>query len=833
MENTTTLGLTSAIAAEKLIQVGPNTVITKRPFRPLLALLSKLNSPLLWIIIFASFVSLFVGERTNAIILLFMVSLSVTLDYVNTSRSEKAVQSLVAKVLTTVTVLRDGKEKEIPLADVVPDDVVALSAGNIIPADGWILDEKDLFVNQSTLTGESMPVAKTMAPAERGVLSTDNEAAVFFGTSVVSGNAHMLVVETGHRTSFGKIAEHLTAAEPPSDFERGIRRFSIFLMRVTIIMVVLVFILNALAHRGWLESFIFAVAIAVGLTPELLPVILTVSLSRGAVRMSRQKVIVKHLPAIQNIGRMNILCTDKTGTLTENKISVVKYVDASGTTNESVLRAAYITSAFHTGVNNPLDDAIRNYRTFELAGATKIDEIPFDFQRRRESIIYEEAGQRMLISKGAPEAIITICSAYENGTTKTPVTDAFRQTLVAQFTQLSSEGYRVLAVCARPITPDELPYEPDDEHNLTFLGFVALLDPPKAGVSDSLKELEQLGIEVKILTGDSLVLSEKICRDLALPIRGVITGDELKKLHTDQWPKVVAATTIFARIDPEQKEQIITHLQAGDNVVGFLGDGINDAPGLKAADVGVSVNNAVDVAKETADIILLQQDLGVLRDGVLEGRRTFHNTMKYIKMGLSSNFGNMFSMTVASAFLPFLPMLPTQILLNNFLYDTSQLMLSSDRVDNEDVQRPTGWNLHYVRKFMLVFGPVSSIFDFITFGVLLWAFKLPAASFQTGWFIESIATQIFVIYVIRTKRIPFIQSRPSALLLINTLLVVTVAWVIPYLPFGDAFKFGHLSGVMVASIAGIVITYLLLVEGVKHWFDRRWQESPSPVVVQS
>ncbi len=828
MENQHPTGLTTTVAAARLKQYGPNTVAQKRRLRPLVAFLGTFNSPLLWIIIAAALVSLFLGERINAAILLLMVCLSAVLDYVNTSRSEKAVAALISRVVTTATVRRDGREREVSLTDIVPGDVVKLAAGDVIPADGWLVEADDVFVNQSALTGESMPAEKRAAPPQAaGQPTAEFPSGVLMGTSVVSGYGIMVVSQTGRQTEFGRIADRLAADEPPSDFERGIRSFSLFLMRLTVVMAVIVFFINAGARHGWLDSFIFAVAIAIGLTPELLPVILTVSLSRGAVRMAKEKVIIKHLPAIQNIGGMTVLCTDKTGTLTENAVSVVKAVDGDGRDDEEVLRQAYFSSVSQTGVTNPIDQAIIKAGRWDRSSLKKIDEIPFDFERRRESIVVEESGRRRLITKGAPEAVFAICADVRRTGRDTAFDEAGRRRAERQYTAFSQDGLRVVAVASKPIGAADFPYQPDDEQAMTFVGFVALLDPAKAGVDKTLEELGRLGVATKILTGDGRLVTEKICRDIGLPIGGSLTGADLAKLTDAEWPAAVKRTTVFARIDPEQKERIITELQRAGQVVGFLGDGINDAPALKAADVGISVNNAVDVAKETADIILLEHSLEVLKDGILEGRRTFRNTLKYIMMGLSSNFGNMVSMTVASGFLPFLPMLPTQILLNNFLYDTSQLTLSTDRVDAADLTRPTSWDLRFIRRFMFVFGPISSLFDFLTFGVLLWVFRLTAGGFQTGWFIESIASQVLVIYVIRTRRLPFVRSRPSAWLAANTLLVVAVAWLFPYLPFAGVFHLRPLPGPIVLAIGGIVVVYLLIVEATKRWFFRRFALNPA------
>lgn len=823
-------GLTGSEAKQRFVQFGPNIVVTKRKMRPLVAFVKKFNSPLLWIIIVAAVVSLFVGERTNAIILIFMVFVSVILDFVNTYKSEKAVEELISRVVTTATVIRDGKKQDLRPEGIVPGDLVFLSAGDVVPADGIIADSNDLFVNQSTLTGESLPVEKAHDHGSRADenFTLERNDALFMGTSIVTGYATMTVVHTGPRTAFGKIAERLSGSEPPTDFEKSIKQFSFFLLRVTVIMVTIVFLANIVAKRDLLESFIFAIAIAIGLTPELLPVIITVSLSRGAVRMSKREVIVKHLPAIQNFGRMDVFCTDKTGTLTENHIAVVKYVNCFGAVSEGVLHTAFLTSYFHTGVPNPLDEAIKEYRSWELGAVRKIDEIPFDFERRRESIVIESNGKRLLLTKGAPEAILSISTDYEEHGVRKTLTNEVQNAIEQQYVSLSQDGYKVLAVAVRELRSHAQAYEKNEEHDVALIGFVALLDPPKKSARQAIDDLEELGVEIKILTGDSPVLTKKICQVVDIPTKGTLTGDDLRKLSPDALQQAVLNHTIFARIDPEQKEEIILALQKAGKIVGFLGDGINDAPALKAADVGVSVNNAVDVAKETADIILLRHSLRVLKDGIIEGRKTFQNALKYIEMGLSSNFGNMVSMVAASAFLPFLPMLPTQILLNNFLYDSSQLSLSTDNVDDDAVKKPTIWDIHFIRKFMISFGPISSLFDFATFGLMWFYFSHSAASFQTGWFIESIATQVFVIYVIRTKRIPFLKSKPSPFLLANTLLVVLIAWIIPFTPFGKLLGFSPLPAFILAILFGYVIVYLFLVEFAKRWFDKRYRPTVRP-----
>ncbi|MBI3572800.1 MAG: magnesium-translocating P-type ATPase [Candidatus Kerfeldbacteria bacterium] len=825
---TSPAGLTGVEAERRLQQYGPNTVAQKRKMRPLVAFVKKFNSPLLLILIVASVISFLTGGRVNAGILMVMVLLSVVLDFINTYRSERAVEGLIAKVVTTTTVIRDGKKQEVPLAQVVRGEIIFLSAGDVIPADARIVSANDFFLNQSAVTGESMPVAKNMTRGGNpAAVRAEQIDSALMGTSVVSGYGTAVVVATGADTVFGRIAAGLNRGEEDTDFERGIRQFSLFIMRITFFLVAFVFVINAAFNRGWLESFLFAVAIAIGLTPELLPVIISVSLSRGAVRMSRQQVIVKHLPAIQNFGRMNILCTDKTGTLTKNEIKVVQCVDPFGHDDEEVLHQAYLNSFYHTGVFHPLEQAVRQYKTWDMAQVKKIDEIPFDFERRRESMVVEISGQREMITTGAPEAILPICSSYRSGGTEASFDQAHHAQASQEFFALSQDGLKVLAVAVKHVA-SQPNYEKDMEQAMTLIGFIAFLDPPKTSVKATLDELEERGIEIKILTGDNARLTEKICRDIGLVSKGSMTGEELAALPHSEVGRAVVGHTIFARIDPEQKEEIIRSLQQQGNVVGFLGDGINDAPALKIADVGISVNNAVDVAKETADIILLRHSLRVLKDGVIEGRKTFQNTLKYIMMGLSSNFGNMFSMTVASAFLPFLPMLPTQILLNNFLYDLSQITLSTDAVDDDDVIKPTSWNIHFIRRFMLVFGPLSSIFDFITFGALLLIFHLHQSQFQTGWFMESLATQILVIYIIRTKKTALIRSRPSGWVVASTLAVLALAWGLPFLPLSQhVFHLQPSTPTVLLAISGIVLVYLLLVEMVKHWFYRRWQAHPA------
>lgn len=820
-------GLSSLEAAKRLVRHGENSIYRKKKFRPFIAFLQKFNSPLLLLLIGTATLSFFLGQRTSAAIILFMVFMSGMMDFINTRKSAKVTEGLAARVSATATVYRGGEKKEIPFRYLVPGDVIELSAGDVIPADCRVLKADDLFVNQSSLTGESFPVEKRPEPSAAASPSLQSESAVFMGTSVVTGFATAEVARTGANAEYGKIAERLSFADQETAFDKGIRDFSMFIVRLTFVMVMVVFAINAYFDRGILDSFLFAVAIAVGLTPELLPVIMTVSLSRGALVMAKKNVVVKNLSAIQNFGGMNILCTDKTGTLTEDKITLVKCVDPSGTDSEESLLYAYLGSLYHTARKSPLDAAIEEKAHMDVSAYAKVDEIPFDFHRRRDSVVVQKDGERILIAKGAPENIFDSCvSSEENGTTF-PFSRERQEKAEEEYDRLSSEGFRVLALAIKRLPVEERSvYQREEETEMIFCGFAAFLDPPKQSVRETIDEMQALDIEIKVITGDSLILTERICKDIGLPVKGVLEGSAIDGLADIELLRLAEKTTVFARISPEQKERILSVLRKAGNIVGYMGDGINDAPVLKAADVGISVNNAVDVVKETADIILLEKSLRALKDGVLEGRKTFKNTVKYIKMGFSSNFGNMFSMMGASAFLPFLPMMPSQILLNNFLYDMSQTTLSTDNVDREDEKKPMRFEMKYFGKYIFVFGIVSSLFDFLTFFFLYKIFRLSEAGFQTGWFIASITTQIFIVYVIRTKRVPFVKSRPGKWIVASTLFVASLAWIIPYTPVGPLFSFVRLPFATGISILGIVSAYLLVGEAVKFLFYRKYPAAP-------
>ena len=826
-------GLSSKEAKRRLLEYGENVIYHKKRLRPIIAFVGKFNSPLLLMLIGTSLVSLFLGQTVSAVIILVMVILSAVMDFLNTRKSEDVAEALVSQVSSTATVRRDGVKTEILISLIVPGDIIELSAGDVVPADCRIVVADDLFVNQSSLTGESFPVEKS-ADTEKGAalpgqnedLPLNSDTAVFMGSSVVTGFATAVVLRTGKSAEFGRIAGNLSKPEDETDFDRGIRNFSMFVMRLTLVMVTVVFFLNAALKHNIFDSFLFSVAIAVGLTPELLPVIMAVSLSRGSLVMSKKKVIVKNLSAIQNFGGMNILCTDKTGTLTDDKITLVKCLDIEGVDSKEVLIQTYLSSVMHTAKRGAMDKAIEEHGKMDVSDYKKVDEIPFDFHRRRDSVVIDHGSERILICKGAPKNIFDDCSFYQKNGKILPFSSEVKDEAQKVYNHLSGEGYRVLAISEKKVKQEERAiYKKEEEMELCFAGFAAFLDPPKKSVIPTLLELEGLHIEVKVLTGDSEILTERICKDIGLPIKGVLHGEEISELSDSELSAKIGGVNIFARVSPEQKERIVLLLRKQGNVVGYLGDGINDAPVLKAADVGISVNNAVDVAKETADIILLDKSLEVLKDGVIEGRKTFQNTLKYIKMGFSSNFGNMFSMMGASAFLPFLPMLSSQILFNNFLYDLSQTTLSSDNLDEEDTIHPLRWNTHYFGKYIAVFGFVSSVFDFITFYLLYKVFSLGAEGFQTGWFIESIATQVLIIYIIRTKRVPFFKSWPSFPVIFSTLGIVALAWIIPFTALGRVLSFQPLSPFVLFSIAGIVVSYLFIGEWAKTIFYRVYKKA--------
>ena len=821
--NTSWSGLSGEEAENRLEIYGYNELAKKKKRTAIVAFLLRFRSPLIVILLIAGLISGFTGDAISASIIFSIVFLSVILDFYQENKAQKAAEMLKEKVTTMATVLRDNVKQEVKLSEIVPGDIILLSAGDIVPADGRALTAKDLFIDQSALTGESFPVEKTIdPPTPSSPIITERNNCIFLGTSVVSGTATAAVTKTASNTEYGKIAEKLAGREPETEFEKGMRRFGFLMLEVIFLLVIFVFFINALFKRGILESLLFAVALAVGLTPELLPMIVSVNLSRGAITMSNKGVIVKRLASLENFGSMDVLCTDKTGTLTENKITLVLHVDADGNENEKVLLYSYLNSSYETGLKSPLDDAILRHGNLNVKDYEKIDEVPFDFIRKRVSIVIERERERFFIAKGAPEEIFKVCTYYELADNIFDLTETMQKRIEDTYYDLSSKGFRILAVAYKKVRVEKTVYSISDESDMVFLGLVAFMDPPKETAKESIRQLSLSGIELKILTGDNELVTRKTCEDLGFPIKGVILGDEVHQMNDDALRRAVEHANVFARVTPGQKDRIMNALRRNGHVVGFLGDGINDAPSLKAADVGLSVDNAVDVAKESADIILLQKDLTVLHEGVLEGRKTFGNTMKYIMMGTSSNFGNMLSVAAASLFLEFLPMLPIQILLNNLLYDISESTIPTDNVDQEYVEKPKKMDVLFIRRYMVLIGPISSIFDFLTFATMLYVFNATPSLFQTAWFIESLCTQTLVIFVIRTRRTPFYRSKPSRLLLLSSLAVVILALVMPFTPLGTLFSFVPPPLTFFLFLGAFVGGYVALTEIVKRRFYKRY-----------
>ena len=776
------------------------------------------------ILLFAAAVSALTGDVPSFVVIAVIVLMSVILDVTQERQAQNAAERLRERVSLSVNVLRDGQPVDLPAAEIVPGDVVLLSAGDLVPADSRLIESRDLYVDEAFLTGEAYPAEKEVAPPAGGLLRETMLPfnLVFMGSSVVSGTAKALVLATGRKAQLGSIASALQKPPPPTAFAVGIQKFGLMIVQATVFLVLFVLLINLLFHRPLLESFLFALALAVGLTPELLPMIVSVTLSHGALRMARKQVIVKRLSAIDDLGSMDVLCSDKTGTLTEAHIKLVREVDLNGQNSDAVMRMAQINAAFETGLKSPLDEAILAAGKVDPTAWRKIDEVPFDFERRRVSVLVEGEGRRLIVVKGAPEDVLSLAARYERqGSPPLPLDAAARETAEATFKALSTEGYRILGVAWRDVEPDRQHAHVADERDLIFCGFLAFLDPPKAGAYDAMLALGQLGISLKVVTGDNELVTRHVCGELGLAITGVLTGTELAHLTDEALLAKLDDTNVFCRVTPPQKSRIIRALRRKGHVVGYLGDGINDAPSLHAADIGFSVDTAVDVAKEAAAMILLRKDLGVLAEGVREGRRTFANILKYMMMGTSSNFGNMFSMAGAVLFLPFLPMLPIQILLNNLLYDLSETTIPLDRVSDSMVAQPRQWNLDIVRKFMLLFGPLSSVFDFVTFGLLLWVFRADAALFHTAWFVKSLSTQILVIFIIRT--VHPLRDRPHVALVGSSLSALALAVALPYSPLAHWFGFVPVPAAIMGALALVTITYLVAVHGVKRWFFARYK----------
>ncbi|HET6513618.1 MAG TPA: magnesium-translocating P-type ATPase [Thermodesulfovibrionales bacterium] len=828
-------GLSTEDAEQLLEKYGRNEITQARRLNFLQDVLRRLKSPLVVQLLVIAVFSGIIGELKSAIIVSFMIVLSVGLSYVLDRRSSRAVEALGKRVQSRAVVLRDGKETELPLAELVPGDIVLLQAGSIVPADLRLLSARDFFVSQATLTGESMPVEKNAEVSGNGgrpLLEFGN--ACFQGTSVGSGTARGIVVNTGGRTFFGAIAERLSDRATETSFDLGVRSFTWLMIRFMIIMVSCCFMIVGLTKGNWLEALLFGVAVAVGLTPEMLPMIVTVNLAKGAISMSRKKVIVKRLSAIQNFGAIDILCTDKTGTLTQDRVILKKHVDVTGEESGSVLRYGYLNSYYQTGLRNLLDRAVLEHTEFEVERTCRlVDELPFDFQRRRMSVVVEFEGDHVLICKGAVEEVYACCKHYQLDGEIYPLIDMIRDDLFEEVARLNNEGYRCLAIAYREFLREQARFTVQDESALILLGYIAFLDPPKDSAARAVTLLQDTGVQVKILTGDNALVTGKICRDVGLKVHRIVSGEDLDRMSQEEFAKSVIEANVMVKLSPLQKERVIESLRQAGHVVGYMGDGINDAPALRAADVGISVDSAVDVAKESADIVLLEMSLLVLEDGILEGRKVFSNIIKYIRMGASSNFGNMFSVLGASYLLPFLPMQPVQILLNNLLYDFSQTGIPTDHVDEEQIARPRKWDIGNIKWFMIFIGPLSSIFDYATFALMWFVFnsrafldvaegqagrEVHAQLFQTGWFVESLLTQTLIVHIIRTKRLPFIQSRASLPMTMTTLVVMAVGAWLPYSPFASTLGFVQLPLSYWGWIAAFLLMYSVLTHTVKKWF---------------
>ena len=803
-------GLTNDEAIKRSTFFGYNQIAKVKKINPIWQFLGYFKNPLIIILIIASTISGLTGQIKSMAIILTMIFLSVILNFYQEHKSSQAAEKIAKRLAIKTRILRDGQEQELDTKYTVPGDIVYLSAGDIVPADGKIINADDFFINESSLTGESLPVEKRI---------TENSL-IYSGTNVISGYGQFLVTNIGADTEFGQIAQKMNQADTENAFEKGIKDFGFLIVKVIAFIVVAIFIINALMHKGVFNSFLFALAVAVGVTPELLPMIMSVNMSKGAIKMSKKGVLVKRLNTIPTFGSMDILCTDKTGTLTEDKITVIKHIDIFGQDSAAVFKDAYINGFFETGIKNVLDSAILEHEKLDLSGYQKIEEIPYDFNRKRSSIFYEKDNIITMVTKGAPEEVFKICTGYFDQEKIKPLTPDILKKINELYDSLSGEGLRILAIAEKSVDVKKSEYEYGEENNLNLKGFMAFYDPPKTDVKETLIFMKEHGVDIKILTGDGPLITKKICADLNLSVKGIVSGDELdlNKLSDEEIYQKIKNATICARMSPSQKEKIIYELKKHGATVGYLGDGINDAPSLKIADVGISVDNAVDVAKETADIILMKKGLKELMEGILEGRKTFGNTMKYLLMGLSSNFGNMFSMIGASLFLPFFPMTAGQILLNNFIYDSSQLSIPSDNVDQEYLKKPKHWNMSFIKKYMIIFGPISSIFDFLTFYLLYGVFHFNVATFQAGWFIESLATQVFVIYIIRTQKIPFLQSRPSKYLLVSTLVAVFLGVILTLKGIGEFFGFSPLPIGAFLIILALVLVYLIVMEFAKQLF---------------
>jgi P-type Mg2+ transporter len=816
---TTLTGLTSIIANKRLSEYGANRLKPQKRSNAFTLLIGQFKSPIILILLFATILSLFLHNIVDASIILAIVVISGILGFWQERSASNAVEKLLAMVQITAAVLRDGSAKEIPVENVVPGDIVILNAGDIVPGDCLLIESKDLFVDEAMLTGETYPVEKDVSvlPADTALSKRTN--ALWMGTHIVSGSAKALVTLTGKNTEFGKVSERLRLKPQETEFEHGIRRFGYFLGEVTLILVVMIFAINVYLHRPVLESFLFSLALAVGLTPQLLPAIISINLAHGAKKMAAKKVIVKRLASIENFGSMNVICSDKTGTLTEGTVKVESALDINGAANDKVFLFAFLNASYQTGFTNPIDEAIRKYRKIDLSGYQKQDEIPYDFLRKRLSISVIQNNVHILITKGALVNILEVCTSAETGDGKIVDIASLKDTIEKHFEEFSNNGFRTLGIAYRNL-PSESLINKDDEKDMVFLGFLTLFDPSKENITETIDKLKNLGVSLKIITGDNHLVAASLSRKMGLSDTKIIAGPDLRQMSDAALLRHVGETDVFAEIEPNQKERIIIALRKAGNVVGYMGDGINDASALHAADVGISVDTAADVAKEAADIVLLEKDLGVLIDGVREGRTTFANTLKYVFMATSANFGNMFSMAGVSLFIPFLPLLPKQILLTNLLTDFPEMTIATDSVDEQMIDYPRRWDIKAIRKFMITFGLVSSVFDYLTFGLLLLILHANEGQFRTGWFLESVISASMIVLVIRSRK-PFFRSRPGKYLLIATMSIAVITLVFPFTPLGRIFGFSPLAFSTYMLLLMIVILYIISAEITKRIFYKK------------
>ncbi len=810
-------GISNEEAAERLRKFGLNTLKATEQRDGMLLFLRQFANPITLILIAAAILSFFLGQRTDSLIIIFIIFISAFLGFIQEKGAANALSHLMKLVQVNCTVLRDGKEEDIPMQQTVPGDIVLLNAGDTVPGDCRMLESRDLYANEAALTGETFPAEKKCSELPANATLAEKCNTLFMGTHVVSGTAKAVVVNTGTATEFGAISQRLRHPQPETEFEKGIHRFGFLLMELTLLLVVIIFSINISLHKPLLDSFLFSLAIAVGLTPQLLPAIISINLARGASQMAKENVIVKKLSAIENFGSMDVLCSDKTGTITEGRVVLEKTLDYLGNENEKVFRLAYLNAFFESGFTNPIDEAIRNFGKPDIGGIVKKDELPYDFIRKRLSIMVSEGRENTIITKGAFDRILEVCSHVEDGSGKLVPLPDVEDVLRGHFTELSQEGYRVLGIACKKATDISKGLSKDDETEMVFMGMLLFTDPPKKDVKATLQDLKALGITLKIITGDNALVAAHVSRQVGLENPVLITGAEIREMSSEALVLQAYKADVFAAVEPNQKERILMALRKAGSTVGFIGDGINDAPALHAADVGISVSTAVDVAKEAADIVLLGNDLRVLINGVREGRKTFANTLKYIFMATSANFGNMFSMAGLSLFLPFLPLLPKQVLLTNLLTDIPEMTIATDKVDLEMIAKPRKMNIGFIRKFMIVFGLASSIFDYLTFGVLLYILKAGPDEFRTGWLVESVISASLIVLVIRSSQ-PFYRSRPGKWLLVATFLMIAITLLLPYSPIAIKMGMVPLPARFYPWLGGIIIFYIATAELLKKIF---------------